>query len=170
MSKIFLIEDDAFLRKIYEKKLAEHEGWTVLTAENGEEGLQKIFTEKPDLILLDVMLPGKDGFQIITEIKQQEGLKEIPVIITTGLGQESDVKKGLDLGAVDYLTKDGTTVERIIEKVEQYLKDAPTTTPAVAPEAPKPAPAPEAQPKTCTGCNAALPEGAKFCPGCGQAA
>lgn len=117
------------------------------------------------------MLPDKDGFAILEELKQNEELKNIPVIIITALGQESDVKKGLDMGAVDYLTKDSATVDAIVEKVEKHLG----ATPAAESDAETgPTPSAEAMPPEpqatgfCASCGAQLPGDAKFCPGCGK--
>ena len=186
MKKILLAEDDKFLRTVYQQKLSEKKEWTILVAEDGEQAMQMITTEKPDLVIIDLMLPKKDGFQVITEMKQNETLKNIPIIISSALGQESDVKKGMDMGAVDYLTKTESTVGLIVEKVGEHLGKGqaapagaapapPAAQTAESPQPPQPAapatpPAPTATPSTPPAAPApeAAPANSKFCTSCGK--
>ena len=119
-TKILIVEDDKFLIKLYSNKLR-REGFLVIEAISGEEALNKIFGEKPDLILLDLVLPQKSGFEILSEIKLNKETRDIPVIILTNLGQESDVKRGLALGAVAYLVKTDFSINRLPEIVKEYL-------------------------------------------------
>lgn len=121
MSKILIIEDDKFLRELIVSKLS-MEKFEILEAVDGEEGIKKIQSEKPDLILLDLILPGIDGFEVLSKMKQDVSLKSIPVIILSNLGQRDDVEKGLKLGAVDYLVKAHFTPNEIIDKVKAILK------------------------------------------------
>ena len=100
--KILIIEDDVFLNELMAKKLIE-EGFDVIKAVNGEEGLEMAQQERPDLILLDLILPGMDGFEILEKIKEEPETSAIPVIILSNLGQREDIEKGFDLGADDYL-------------------------------------------------------------------
>ncbi|HUV81390.1 MAG TPA: response regulator [Patescibacteria group bacterium] len=116
MKKILIIEDDKFLRELISKKLLK-EGHTVNEAIDGEDGIKKTREDKPDLILLDLILPGIDGFEVLSQIKTDPSLATIPVIILSNLGQREDVEKGLKLGAVDYLIKAHFTPGEIIEKV-----------------------------------------------------
>jgi len=118
--KILIIEDDRFLRKIYKNKL-EAEGFEVTEATEGEEGVHKAQSELPNLILLDLMLPRKDGFDVLTDIKKDLKTKDIPVIILTVLGQESDIKRGLDLGAVNYLVKGQTDLNQVVKVIKDTL-------------------------------------------------
>jgi DNA-binding response OmpR family regulator len=116
MKKILIIEDDKFLRELISQKLLK-EGHIVNEAIDGEDGIKKTREDKPDLILLDLILPGIDGFEVLSQIKTDPNLAPIPVIILSNLGQREDVEKGLKLGAVDYLIKAHFTPGEIIEKV-----------------------------------------------------
>lgn len=118
---ILIIEDDKFLRELISQKLIK-EDYNVIEAVDGEEGIKKIKEEKPDLILLDLILPGIDGFEVLSKVKEDNSLREIPVIVLSNLGQRDDVEKGLKLGAVDYLIKAHFTPGEIIEKIKTALK------------------------------------------------
>jgi DNA-binding response OmpR family regulator len=120
MQKILIIEDDKFLLKLYSDKLS-REGYSVSMAITGEEGLSKVRQEKPDLVFLDIILPQKNGFDILREIKSDPAVKDIPVIILTNLGQESDVKTGIDLGASDYLVKTDFSITQLSEIIQKYI-------------------------------------------------
>jgi DNA-binding response OmpR family regulator len=121
MPKILIIEDDKFLRELIVRKLAEEE-FEIVGAVDGEEGVKKAKDAKPDLILLDLILPGIDGFEVLSKLKEDPLLAPIPVIILSNLGQREDIEKGLKLGAVDYLVKANFTPNEIIEKVKSALK------------------------------------------------
>jgi DNA-binding response OmpR family regulator len=114
--KILIVEDDVFLNELMAKKLIE-EGFDVIKAANGEEGLELTRQEKPDLILLDLILPGVDGFEILEKMKDDPEMSSIPVIILSNLGQREDIERGFDLGADDYLIKAHFTPDEIIERV-----------------------------------------------------
>ncbi len=103
-SRILIIEDEEDIRELVRYNL-EREGFCVAEAESGEEGLKKISKKIPDLILLDLMLPGKDGMQICRELKQDEDTRGIPIVMMTARGEESDIVAGLELGAEDYIVK-----------------------------------------------------------------
>lgn len=118
---ILIVEDDKFLRDLISQKLLK-EGYEVSTAVNGEEGIKKTKEKKPDLILLDLILPGIDGFEVLRRIKEDPVLAKIPVIVLSNLGQKEDIEKGLQLGAVDYLIKAHFTPSEIIEKIKNFLK------------------------------------------------
>jgi DNA-binding response OmpR family regulator len=121
MKKIVLIiEDDKFLRELISRKIL-NEGFDVSEAVDGEDGFKKVKEEKPDLILLDLILPGMDGFEFLTKIKEDSSLTQIPVIILSNLGQKEDIEKGMKLGAVDYLIKAHFTPREIIEKIKANL-------------------------------------------------
>ena len=119
--KILIIEDDKFLRELIAQKLLK-ENYETSEAVDGEEGLKKIKEERPDLILLDLILPGIDGFEVLAKMKEDSALSQIPVIILSNLGQKEDVEKGLKLGAADYLIKAHFTPVEIVEKIRTILK------------------------------------------------
>ena len=119
--KILIVEDEPSLLEMYTLKL-EKEGYLVVGAVDGLEGVEKAKQEKPDLILMDVMLPKIDGFHAIEEIKKEDPLKNVPVILLTNLGQDEDVKKGREFGAVDYLVKANITPAQIAAKVAEIFK------------------------------------------------
>ena len=121
MEKILIIEDDKFLRELIVQKLIK-EGYNISEAIDGEEGIKKIKEEKPDLVLLDLILPGIDGFEVLTQMKEDQNITKIPVIILSNLGQKEDVERGLELGAIDYLIKAHFTPGEIIEKIKSVLK------------------------------------------------
>ena len=118
---ILIIEDDKFLRELIAQKLIK-EDFEVSEAVDGEEGIKKIKEEKPDLILLDLILPGIDGFEVLARMKKESTLASTPVIILSNLGQKDDVEKGLKMGAVDYLIKAHFTPGEIIDKIKAALK------------------------------------------------
>ena len=119
--KILLIEEDQFLYKILTVKL-KRAGFDVFLAIDVEEGIKKAKETKPDLILLDLILPKINGFAVLSEIKKTPVLKKVPVVILSNLGQESDVEKGLRMGAEDYLIKTNLSLSEIVEKVKKHLK------------------------------------------------
>lgn len=119
--KILIIEDDKFLRELITQKLIK-EGYEISEAVDGEKGIKKLEGEKPDLVLLDLILPGIDGFEVLDRIKKDATLSQIPVIILSNLGQKDDVERGLKMGAVDYLIKAHFTPSDIIDKIRAVLK------------------------------------------------
>jgi CheY-like chemotaxis protein len=118
---ILVIEDDKFLRELIIKKLIK-ENYNVVEVEDGEEGIEKIKKTKPDLILLDLILPGIDGFEVLSRIKEYPDLAKIPVIVLSNLGQRDDIEKAIKLGANDYLVKAHFTPNEIIEKIKDLLR------------------------------------------------
>jgi DNA-binding response OmpR family regulator len=121
MKKVLIVEDDKFLRELISKKLLD-ENYQVIEAKDGEEGLKKISGEKPDVVLLDLILPGIDGFEVLAKAKEDPLIAEIPIIILSNLGQRNDVEKGLGLGAVDFLIKAHFTPKEIINKIKAAIK------------------------------------------------
>jgi DNA-binding response OmpR family regulator len=117
---VLIIEDDTFLANIYKTKF-EMEGFQVSVSENGEAGLGDVKKKKPDIVLLDILLPKMDGFTVLKNLKSDEEVKNIPVILLTNLGQKDDVEKGLELGAVDYLIKAHFKPSETVEKVKKVL-------------------------------------------------
>lgn len=118
---VLIIEDDEFLRGLINKKLTA-EGFAMISAIDGEEGIKKAKEEKPDLILLDLVLPNVDGFEVLAKIKDDPVSSSIPVIILSNLSQKEDIDKGVKLGAVDYIIKAQFTPEEIVDKVKAILK------------------------------------------------
>ncbi|MDD5606568.1 MAG: response regulator [Candidatus Pacebacteria bacterium] len=118
--KLLIVEDDQFLRELVAKKIRE-ENYEVVEASDGEEGLKKVKEAKPDLVLLDLMLPGIDGFHVLEQIKKDSEISKTPVIILSNLGQKEDIDKGMNLGAEDFLVKAHFTPGEIIEKVKIIL-------------------------------------------------
>lgn len=119
--KIAVVEDDTFLSKAFLLKLTSA-GFNAIAIRDGEEAIGVINKELPDLILLDLMLPHKSGFEILTELKKDEKLKNIPVLILSTLGQEEERERGLALGAKEYLVKTDIKLEEVVEKINKYLK------------------------------------------------
>ena len=119
--KILIIEDDSFLRELLTKKFVE-ENYKVIPAVDGEEGIKKAKEEKPDLILLDLILPGVQGYEVMAEIKENPDTSKIPIVVISNLGQKEEVEKGLKLGAVEFLIKAHYTPDEIIDKVKDALK------------------------------------------------
>jgi len=120
--KVLLVEDDAFLREICSKKLLK-EGFSVYEAIDGEQALDIFKEAEPDIILLDIILPAIDGFQILHQIRNYEDKKmaATPVIMLSNLGQEDDIKKAMEMKANDYLVKAHFTTEEIVEKIKKTL-------------------------------------------------
>lgn len=118
--KILMIEDDIFLRKVYRDKF-ESEGFIFIEATNGEEGTNKVLSENPDLLILDLILPKRNGFDVLEDLKTRPETKHIPVIVLSNLGQEVDVQSALKLGADDYLIKTEVSLSGVVEKVKKFL-------------------------------------------------
>ena len=118
---ILIVEDDKFLRELIVRKLTQ-EGYNVSEAVEGEQGIKKIKEEKPDLVLLDLILPGIDGFEVLAKAKSDQSVSKIVIIILSNLGQKEDVDRGLAGGAADYLIKAHMTPGEIVEKIKSILK------------------------------------------------
>lgn len=118
--KIVLIEDDSFLAGMYATKL-NLEGFEVIQASDGLEGVEKVREIKPDMVLLDIILPKMDGFEVLEALKKDPDLKDIPVMMLTNLGKKEEVDKGFEMGAVDYLIKAHFVPSEVIKKIKKYL-------------------------------------------------
>lgn len=121
MSKILTIEDDNFLQGLEVGKLKKS-GYEVITASTGKEGMEKINESGVDLILLDLILPDFDGFEILKKIKETEALKKIPVIVFSNLSEDKDIKRAEALGATDFMIKSNFTLDELVERVKKTLK------------------------------------------------
>ncbi|MBM4177315.1 response regulator [Candidatus Gribaldobacteria bacterium] len=120
MKKILFIEDESALQKSMGDVLRK-EGWKVLSALDGEIGLRLARSENPDLILLDLILPKKDGFEVFQALKAERETADIPIIVLTNLEQMEDVEKALELGAKTYLVKANYTLNEVVEKIKEVL-------------------------------------------------
>lgn len=121
--KILIIEDDFFIRELYQRQL-QKEQYEVVSASDGAEGLVQATQQKPDLILLDIMLPRLNGLDLLRTIKSKPETKDIPVILLTNLGQDSVIKEGFSLGAEGYLIKSAYTPSQIINEIKSFLEKA----------------------------------------------
>jgi len=119
--KVLIVEDDVMLNKIYQTKLG-IVGYKVFAAYDGEEGIKKMEETLPNIVLLDLMLPKKNGFEVLETVKQNIKLNHIPVIILSNLGQGDDIERGKALGADDFLVKSNVKLEMVLEKIEQVLQ------------------------------------------------
>lgn len=120
MPYVLLIEDDTFLAEIYKTKF-EMEKFKVSVARDGESGLQAIQKKKPDVVLLDVLLPQMDGFTVLESAKKDPRTAYIPIILLTNLGQKNDVDKGFQLGASEYLIKAHVHPSEVVDVVKRVL-------------------------------------------------
>lgn len=122
MPKILIIEDDVVLSRMYQKKF-EHEGFEVAAAYSGGEGLQKAPMEKPEVILLDIMMPAVDGFAVIRTLKKDENTRDIPIIILTNLGTSPIfIDEAKRLGIQEYLIKYKTSAAEVVAAVKRALE------------------------------------------------
>lgn len=119
--KILFIEDESALQEALTHVL-EEEGFMIISALDGETGTRLAQEEKPDLILLDLILPKKDGFEVLKDLKETPDTKNIPVIVLTNLEDEAHVDQALALGATTYLVKTNYRIEEVVEKIKETLK------------------------------------------------
>ncbi|KKQ57076.1 MAG: hypothetical protein US74_C0008G0003 [Parcubacteria group bacterium GW2011_GWA2_38_13] len=119
--KILLVEDDQAILEMYKMKFTE-EGYDITAAEDGMTALEAAKKEIPKMVLLDIILPKLDGFSVLEELKKDPKTKNIPVLLLSNLGQDSDKEKGKKLGAVDYCVKSDLTPMQLVEKVRTYIK------------------------------------------------
>ena len=117
---ILLVDDDLTLREMYEERF-KAEGFDIIQASNGEEAIKKAKENKPNVILLDIMMPKINGFDVLKELKADPELKEIPVIVLTALIQDVDRVQGKKLGAVDYIVKSETMPGEVITKIQNAI-------------------------------------------------
>lgn len=117
---VLLVDDDLTLREMYEERL-KTEGFNIIQATNGEEALQKAHETKPNVILLDIMMPKVNGFDVLKVLKADPELKDIPVIVLTALIQDVDRVQGKKLGAADYIVKSETMPGEVIAKIKNAI-------------------------------------------------
>ncbi|MEP7162409.1 MAG: response regulator [Candidatus Moraniibacteriota bacterium] len=119
--KILIVEDDSNLMEIL-LKLLEREGFETFTAKDGEEGLRMALSERPDLILLDIVMPKKDGITMLTELRLDAWGKSAPVIFLTNIDATESMEEGLGKGALDYIVKSRWNNEDVIKKIKTRLE------------------------------------------------
>lgn len=119
--KILIIEDEDTLQRALLEFL-EAEGFEAISAADGETGLEMVRTEKPDLVLLDIIIPKKDGYKVLAEIKKDPKTKKIPVILLTNLESPEDVQRAFELGATTYLVKSNYKLEDVVNRIKEMLK------------------------------------------------
>lgn len=154
MAKILLVEDDNNLREIYEARL-QAEGYDIVSARDGEEALVVAKSEKPDLVISDIMMPKISGFEMLDILRNTPGLQDVKVIMLTALGQAEDQTRADKLGADRYLVKSQVTLEDIVRVSQELLggattpaASAPAASPTTDSTAPPPAPEPTSQPSS----------------------
>ncbi len=119
--KILLIEDDPFLSSLLKNRFAK-EGLDVMYASDGQEAIRILNDSQPDIILLDLILPKKSGFEVMETIRQDPQLRNAPIIIISNLGQPEDMQKGQELGAVEYFVKAKTSIDDLVKNVLNFLE------------------------------------------------
>lgn len=120
MKKILIVEDDRALVTVLRDELGGH-GFSASVAGDGEEALKKMRASQPDLVLLDLVMPVMDGFSVLEEMRGDDGLRDIPVVVLSNLGEDDDIKRALKLGALDYFVKAQHPIKEIAEKINQVL-------------------------------------------------
>lgn len=121
MAKVLIVDDDPFILDMYSLKFREN-GFEVATETSGKKIISEIQRARPDIILLDIVMPSIDGFEILKQIKTDPAVKHIPIIMLTNLGQKEDIERGMKLGAADYIIKAHFTPSEIVEKIKDFLQ------------------------------------------------
>ena len=119
--RLLLIEDDSLIVKIYTTRL-KADGYTVVSAENGEAGLAMAQQEKPDLILLDVMMPILDGYSVLERLRTLPDFKTIPILVYSNLAQDGEIEKGKQLGATEFIVKANISPTELVNKIKSYIQ------------------------------------------------
>lgn len=120
---VLLVEDEPLLANLLEQRIKK-EGFNVIVNRDGEEALKTLHEKKPDLILLDVILPKISGFELMEALRADPQLERAPIIIISNLGQESDIEKGQSLGAIQYFVKAKVSIEELVQNVKMFLEKA----------------------------------------------
>ena len=118
---ILLVEDDEFVGRAYKDGL-ERAGFSVDTATDGNEALKKAKQGRYDLIMLDLVMPLKNGFEVLAELRADQAFSKVPIFVVSNLGQESDIEKATQLGATDYLIKNQFSMKQVVERIQKYMK------------------------------------------------
>lgn len=117
---ILIVEDDEFISDVYQRKLL-LEGFEVALAKDGEEALRTIRERRPDLVLLDIMIPLKDGFQVLSDLRADAGLSDIRVVVMSNLSQGKDIAHAKELGALDYIVKSNIALSDMVQRIRKAL-------------------------------------------------
>ncbi len=120
MKKILIVEDDKYLANAHRVKLSKS-GYETMIAYDGEEALQVCATFNPDIIILDLIMPNKDGFYVLTELKKNPTFQKTPVIVTSNLSQKEDIERAMKLGASDYIVKSNIDLNDLMSKIQRLL-------------------------------------------------
>lgn len=121
MKKVLIIEDDAFLLDLEAAKIKKN-GYDVIVAQTGEEGMKKISEQGVDIVLLDLLLPNFDGFEILSKIRSDETTKKLPVIVFSNCAEQKDVDKAMQMGATKFMVKSNFSLEELIEEIGKQTK------------------------------------------------
>ncbi len=124
MKKILIVEDDKYLANAHRVKLSKS-GFEAIIAYDGEEAVRTCETFNPDIMILDLILPNKDGFAVLAELKQNPKWKNLPVIVTSNLSQKEDINRALKLGASDYIVKSNIDLNDLLQKINSLLTAQP---------------------------------------------
>lgn len=122
--KVLVVDDEDSVREIYRHEFLNN-GYTVIVAQDGEEGLLKAGEETPDIVLLDIMLPKMSGIEVLRALKENELTKKTPVLLLTNLGEETIIKEGFELGADGYLLKVSYTPSQVVDEVKKFFEGTP---------------------------------------------
>ncbi|HEY4524114.1 MAG TPA: response regulator [Candidatus Paceibacterota bacterium] len=120
MAKVLLVEDDAFLAALFKNRLIK-EGYDVLHAKDGVEAVEALKKEKPDLMLLDLILPKMSGFEVLEVMQTDPQLNKVPTFVLSNLGQDSDMTHSLELGAIKYFVKTKISISSLMEQIQKFL-------------------------------------------------
>lgn len=118
--KVLIAEDDQFLANAYKLKLKKA-GFEILVVSDGEEALEAMSSFKPDVVLLDLIMPNLDGFTFLSQVQKDDSMKNVPIIVASNLGQKEDIQKAKELGARDYVIKSDMSLEELIAKLERLV-------------------------------------------------
>jgi DNA-binding response OmpR family regulator len=124
MAKILFIEDDPLINKIYSTRL-KADGHEVFTAENGEEGLKIAMDNNPEIVILDVMMPRVDGFEVLEKLRADERFKLKPIIMYSNLNNEEEIKRAKQMGVTEFVIKANLSPTQMVEKIKQYINVSP---------------------------------------------
>ena len=119
--KVLVVEDDNFLRDLLARKLGQ-ENCQFIAAIDGENALKIMNEDKPSIVLLDLILPGIDGFEVLSKIRENPEIKDVPVVILSNLGQDSDIQRAKELGANDFLIKANFSIDEVISKIKDLVR------------------------------------------------
>lgn len=120
-SKVLIVEDDLYLVKAYEAKLATS-GFEVKIVTDGEQAFEAMSSFKPDVVVLDLVMPKRDGYAFLEEVMGHPEFKQVPIIVASNLGQKSDIAKVKDMGVVDYIVKSDMSLDDLVDRIRAVLK------------------------------------------------